>query len=132
MAEAPSKALFTGEEVLDLLDSDIEEDLDDGMDEVFFPGSDDELGFEEVEIENGERLVKIIHTITINYLIFTHVAVMMMNAVMTRAALGTGIIIHRHKYYFYHGVNSFLHSQSRPATDGPSVTRYVQLFVYVT
>ena len=91
MAEAPSKALFTGEEVLDLLDSDIEEDLDDGMDEVFFPGSDDELGFEEVEIENGERLVKIIHT-TINYLIFTHVAVMMimeMNAVMTRAALGT-------------------------------------------
>ena len=90
MAEAPSKALFTGE-VLDLLDSDIEEDLDDGMDEVFFPGSDDDLGFEEVEIENGERLVKIIHT-TINYLIFTHVAVMMimeMNAVMTRAALGT-------------------------------------------
>ena len=93
MAEAPSKALFTGEEVLDLLDSDIEEDLDDGMDEMFFPGSDDELGFEEVEIENGERLVKIIHTITINYLIFTHVAVMMMNAVMTRAALCTGIII---------------------------------------
>ena len=96
MAEAPSKALFTGEEVLDLLDSDIEEDLDDGMDEVFFPGSDDELGFEEVEIENGERLVKIIHIITIDYLIFTHVAVMMimeMNAVMTRAALGTSIII---------------------------------------
>ena len=95
MGVAPSKALFTGEEVLDLLDSDIEEDLDDGMDEVFFPGSDDELGFEEVEIENGERLVKIIHIITINHLIFTHVAVMIMemNAVMTRAALGTGIII---------------------------------------
>ena len=58
MAEAPSKALFTGEQVLDLLDSDIEEDFDDGMDEVFFRGSDDKLGFAEEEIENGGRLVK--------------------------------------------------------------------------
>ena len=57
MAEAPSKALLTGE-VLDLLDSDIEEDLDDGMDEMFFPSSDDQLGFEAVEIDNGEWLVK--------------------------------------------------------------------------
>ena len=56
MAEAPSRTMFTGEEVLDLLDSDVEEDFDDGMDEVFFPGSDDELGFAEEEIDGG-RLV---------------------------------------------------------------------------
>ena len=65
MAEASSKALFTGDQVLDLLDSDTEEDFDDGMDEVFFPGSDDELGFVEEEIENGGRLVKIICARTI-------------------------------------------------------------------
>ena len=56
MAEGPSRTLFTGEQVLDLIDSDIE-DFDDGMDEVFFPGSDDELGFAEEEIEDGRRLV---------------------------------------------------------------------------
>ena len=45
MAEAFSRALFTGEQVLDLLqagDSDGEELCDDSFDEVFFPGSDDE------------------------------------------------------------------------------------------
>ena len=35
--------------MLSLLDSD-DEDFDDGMDEVFFPGSDEEFGFEEEEI----------------------------------------------------------------------------------
>ena len=49
MAETPSK-VFTGEQVLDLLDSGVEDDFDDGMDEVFL-GSDDELGFAEEEIE---------------------------------------------------------------------------------
>ena len=82
MAEAPSKALFTGEEVLDLLDSDVEEDFDDGMDEVFFPGSDDELGLKSWKFENGGRLVKIIHTTAV-------IMIMEMNAVMMRAALGT-------------------------------------------
>ena len=65
MAEASSKALFTGDQVLDLLDSDTEEDFDDWMDKVFFPGSDDELGFVEDEIENAGRLVKIICARTI-------------------------------------------------------------------
>ena len=60
MAEAPSRALFTGEQVLGLLDSDNEEDFDDGMDDVFFPGSDDELGFLEEEVEDEERFA--IHT----------------------------------------------------------------------
>ena len=60
MAEAPSRTLFTGEQVLDLLDSDVEDDYDGEMDEVFFPGSDDELGFVEEEIEDGGRLVKVI------------------------------------------------------------------------
>ena len=62
MAEAPSRALFTGEQVLGLLDSnnsDNEEDFDDGMDDVFFPGSDDELSFLE-EVEDEERFA--IHT----------------------------------------------------------------------
>ena len=54
MAEGPSRTLFTGEQVLGLLDSD-DEDFHDGMDEVFFPGSDE---FEEEEIQDGERLVK--------------------------------------------------------------------------
>ena len=49
MAKAPSR---TGEQVLDLLDSDVEDDYDGEMDEVFFPGSDDELGFVEEEIED--------------------------------------------------------------------------------
>ena len=40
--------------MLDLIDSDIQ-DFDD--DKVFFPGSDDELGFAEEEIEDGGRLV---------------------------------------------------------------------------
>ena len=57
MAGAPSKTLFTGQQVLDLLDSYIEEDFNDGMDGVFL-GSDDELGFMEQEIEDGGWLVK--------------------------------------------------------------------------
>ena len=51
MAEAPSRTFFTGEQMLDLLDSDVEEDNDGEMDEVFFPGSDNELEFVE---EDGE------------------------------------------------------------------------------
>ena len=56
MAEASSRALFTGEQVLDLIDSDNEEVVEDGFDEIFFPGSDDELGFAE-EVED-DRFVK--------------------------------------------------------------------------
>ena len=58
MAEASSRALFTGAEVVHLLtneDSNDERDVYDGMDDVFFPGSDDELGFMEEEI-GDERL----------------------------------------------------------------------------
>ena len=50
MAEASSRALFTGAEVLGLLhamDSDDKELCDNGVDEVLFPGSGDELGFVE-------------------------------------------------------------------------------------
>ena len=54
MAEAPSRTLFTGEEVLNLLDSNVEEENDE-IDEVFFPGSDDELGFAGEEIEDAGR-----------------------------------------------------------------------------
>ena len=58
MAEASSRALFTRTEVVHLLnseDSNDEQDVCDGVD-VFFPGSDDELGFMEEEIED-ERFV---------------------------------------------------------------------------
>ena len=59
-AEAPSRTLFTGEQVLDLLDSDVEEDYDGEMDEVF-PGSNDELGFLEEEIGDGRFVKKFLH-----------------------------------------------------------------------
>ena len=49
MAEASSRALFTGEEVLHLLECD--SDDGDCVDDIFFPGSDDELGFVEEEID---------------------------------------------------------------------------------
>ena len=55
MAEASSRSLYTGDQVLRLLDSDSEDEFGDGLDEVFFPGSDDELGFEKEEIEGNER-----------------------------------------------------------------------------
>ena len=56
MAKASSRALLTGEQVVDLLDCEDSDDngpFDDGLEEVFFPGSDDELGFlEEDELDN--------------------------------------------------------------------------------
>ena len=45
--------LFNGEEVLGLLDAEGE---DDGLDEIFFPGSDEELWVsEESDQENDEQ-----------------------------------------------------------------------------
>ena len=44
---------MTAEDVVGLLDSDGEDYLDDNFDEIRFPGSDDELGSEEVEIRHG-------------------------------------------------------------------------------
>ena len=60
MADGPSRVLYTGEQVLDLLNSGSsynEEYIDDGLDDVFFPGSDLELGFLEEEVEDEERFV---------------------------------------------------------------------------
>ena len=52
MAEGCSRTLYTGEAVVALLDIDGE---DGGMDDTFFPGSDDELGFlEESESSDPE------------------------------------------------------------------------------
>ena len=45
-------ARFTGDEVLRLLDFDGE---DGGMDDEFFPGSDEEIGFAEEEVESDEE-----------------------------------------------------------------------------
>ena len=48
MAESSIRAIFTGEEVLSLLDTEGE---DGGEDDVFFPGSDEEFGMQEEEID---------------------------------------------------------------------------------
>ena len=48
MNRTSTSSHLTAEEVVQMLDSD-GEDYD--MDEIIFPGSDDELGFEEIEIE---------------------------------------------------------------------------------
>ena len=55
MAESTDRAFLTAEEVVDLLDSDEEDDYlrGAGLDDIIFPGSDDELGFEEEELHNG-------------------------------------------------------------------------------
>ena len=53
MAEGFSRARFTGEEVIDLLDRDGE---DGGLDDIFFPGSE-EFGFMEVEIGRQENML---------------------------------------------------------------------------
>ena len=46
-----SRTLLSAQQVVDLL-NDGENDYE--LDECFFPGSDDELGFEEVELEGEE------------------------------------------------------------------------------
>ena len=53
MANSSDRAFLTAEEVVGLLDSDKEDDYlrDAGLDDIIFPGSDDDLGFEE-EVEN--------------------------------------------------------------------------------
>ena len=51
MAEGVCRSRFTGEEVIALLDVDGE---DGGIEDVFFPGSDDELGFLDEEEEEDE------------------------------------------------------------------------------
>ena len=60
MSEGPSRAVYSTEDVIDMVTlEDCDDDDEDDVDEVFFPGSDDELGFE-TEIDNeqqaGERL----------------------------------------------------------------------------
>ena len=47
MADSFERAVFTGEQVLGLLDEDGE---DGGLDDMFFPGSDEEFGMQEEEI----------------------------------------------------------------------------------
>ena len=51
MAARLSRTLLSTQQVVDLLD-----DGDLEMDDYFFPGSDDELGFEEVELEEDETV----------------------------------------------------------------------------
>ena len=59
MAQGAARGVYTGDEVVRLNDQDFEgDDLDDGLDEVFFPGSD-ELGFLEEEIEVDEEYVSL-------------------------------------------------------------------------
>ena len=55
MAARLSRGLLNTQQVVDLLDDG--EDADFEMDDCFFPGSDDELGFEEVELEEEQDTV---------------------------------------------------------------------------
>ena len=64
-----AKTLFTREQVVQLLDSDdsdAEGLQDDRLDDVFFPGSDDDLGFLE-ELAEDENCV-LQNSVTENYL----------------------------------------------------------------
>ena len=54
MAARLSRTLLSTQQVVDLLDDGEDADLE--MDDCFFPGSDDELGFEEVELEEDETV----------------------------------------------------------------------------
>ena len=54
MAARLSRTLLSTQQVVDLLDDG--EDADFEMDDCFFPGSDDELGFEEVELEEEDTV----------------------------------------------------------------------------
>ena len=54
MAARLPRALLNTQQVVDLLDDG--EDADSEMDDCFFPGSDDELGFEEVELEEEDTV----------------------------------------------------------------------------
>ena len=55
MAENADRAFLTAGEVVGLLDSDEEDDhlRDAGLEGIIFLGSDDELGFEEEEVDDG-------------------------------------------------------------------------------
>ena len=52
MAARLSSALLNIQQVVDLLEDG--EDDDSEMDDCFFPGSDDELGFDEIELEDED------------------------------------------------------------------------------
>ena len=54
MAARLSRTLLSTQQVVDLLDDGEEADFE--MDDCFFPGSDDELGFEEVELEEDDTV----------------------------------------------------------------------------
>ena len=63
--------LFTGEEVLHLLECD--DELDDADLDEIFPGSDDELGFMEEEVEtDDEKYIKLLETMLL-YLMGTYI-----------------------------------------------------------
>ena len=54
MAARLPRALLNTQQVVDLLNDGEDADLE--MDDCFFPGSDDELGFEEVELEEEDTV----------------------------------------------------------------------------
>ena len=85
MAEASSRSLFTGEQVLSLLDSGDEEDFGHGLDEVFFPGSDDELGFEEEEIYDEKYVKSVLCTIHTSHICYAIVMLVVEKTTKTLA-----------------------------------------------
>ena len=66
MAGRVSKALLSTQQVVDLLDDGENGDFE--LDECFFPGSDDDLGFEEVELEDEDTVYDITFILVTTYL----------------------------------------------------------------
>lgn len=58
MAKQLLKNRFSGEEVLAFLEDDLEEENEGGMEDTFFPGSDEELGCEDVDSEETHPSVQ--------------------------------------------------------------------------
>ena len=56
MAARLSRILLSTQQVVDLLDDGEEADFE--MDDCFIPGSDDELGSEEVELEEEDSVLQ--------------------------------------------------------------------------
>ena len=101
---ASSRTVFTGEQVLRLLEaeeSDAQDLLVDPVDEVFFPGSDDELGFVEEEVDDETRFVYNVEAIY-NYSIMCFQMIIIV-------ATGTVEMIVKETYQTHKGITVLWH-----------------------
>ena len=82
-----SRTLLSTQQVVDLLNDGENDDYE--LDECFFPGSDDELGFEEVELEGEEdTMYGSVYSI-INILVTTYLAKTLVKMITATPVLKT-------------------------------------------